>query len=339
MDIRKLEVIKFDGDDDTVVYKFPTEDINMFSQLVVNEAQEAVFYKEGKALDVFGPGTHTLKTGNIPLIEKYLNIPFGGKTPFPAEVFFVKKSIIKRKWGTQTPIPVEDPKYKIMIELRAHGAYNIRINDSKTFLVQLAGQRKNFAGNDIDEIFRPMIITRLSDFIAEVVLKNNIPIVQIAQFLDETASAGKTKVQSDFPKYGVEIIDFLVESINFDKNDPNFQRIQKVLSDKFEIDTLGAAYQQKRMLDIGEAAAKNEGSQSGGAMGAGMGIGMGVSMGQMMGGMMGQMGQPGAAGSPGAAANPNDPAAKLAKLKQMLDQGLINNDEFEAKKKEILAQM
>lgn len=341
--MKTLDVIKYDGDEDSLVWKFPQEDINYFTQLVVNENQEAIFFKEGRALDVFGPGTHTLKTGNIPILEKLVNLPFGGKTPFTAEIYYVKKSIIKRLWGSQTPIAVEDPKYKIMIELRTHGAYNMRINDSKTFLNQVVGTRKSYNSDDLDMLFRPMIITRISDFLAEVVGKNNISIVQINQYLDEASSAGKTKIQPDFGKYGIEIIDFLVESINFDKNDPNFQKIQKVLADKFEIDTLGAAYQQKRMLDIGEAAAKNEGNAATGTMmGAGMGAGMGLGMGQMMGGMMGQMGQQGnqqggQQGAGGGAAS--DPTAKLQKLKQMLDEKLISQEEFDAKKKDILSQM
>ncbi|MCE9500417.1 MAG: SPFH domain-containing protein [Leptospira sp.] len=329
-----IDIIKFEGEPGNIVWKFPSIDISYASQLVVNESQEAIFFKEGRALDVFGPGTHSLKTGNVPIIEKLVNLPFGGKTPFTAEVYFINKSLLTLKWGTKTPIQVEDPNYKIALELRSYGSYNIKINDSKTFVNTIVGTRGRFANADIDDLLKPMILTRLGDFLSEVVLKNKVSLVQISQYLDEASSAGKTKVQPDFSKYGIEIIDFLVESINFDKDNPNFQKIQKVITEKFEIDTLGNSYQQKRMLDIGEAAAKNEGGNSG-TIGAGLGLGMGVNMGQMMGQMMGGMNQ--GAGNNAPAAQPNDPMARIAKLKQMLDGGMITQEEFDTKKKEILS--
>ncbi|MCC6274774.1 MAG: SPFH domain-containing protein [Leptospiraceae bacterium] len=331
-----IDVIKFEGDRDLIVWKYPSIDISYATQLVVNESQEVVFFKEGRALDVFGPGTHTLKTGNVPILEKLVNLPFGGKTPFTAEVYYVNKAVVPMKWGTRAPIPLEDPKYKIMIELRAFGSYNMKIVDSKNFVTTIVGASHKYSNGEIDEFLKPFIEQRLGDFLSEVVLNNNTSIVEINKYRNEAGSAGKTTVQADFSKYGIEIVDFLVQSINFDKDDPNFQKIQKVLSEKFEIDTLGAAYQQKRMLDIGEAAAKNESGGAGNTMGAGLGLGVGMNMGNMMAGMMGQqMNQP--QGAPGQAPAANDPMTRIAKLKQLLDGGMISAEEFETKKKEILS--
>ncbi|TGK07430.1 SPFH domain-containing protein [Leptospira semungkisensis] len=325
-----IDVIKYEGQPGEVVWKFPRNDISTFGQLVVNESQEAVFFKEGKALDVFGAGTHTLKTGNVPILEKLVNLPFGGQTPFTAEVVYINKALIQLKWGTPAPVQVEDPKYMITLGLRANGSYNIKITDSKAFAVGVVGSRGVYTQDQVDSFLRPMIVTRLSDFLAEVVLKSGEPITKLNQYLEEASSAGKTKVQPDFSKYGIEVVDFFVQSINFDQNDPNFQKIQKVLTDKFEIETLGGMYQQKRMLDIGEAAAKNESGNAGQGMSAGLGLGMGMNMGNMMSGM--------AAGqnNAGAANNQNDASARLQKLKSMLDQGLISQEEFDAKKKDIL---
>lgn len=343
-----IDVIKYEGSADGIVWKYPSADLSYASQLVVNQSQEALFYKEGQALDLFGPGTHSLKTGNVPLLEKLVNLPFGGKTPFTAEVYYINKGVIKMTWGTKTPISVEDPQYHITLDIKAFGSYTMQIKDSRIFVTKAAASRPSFTNDDVDEILRPLVLNKLSDFMAEVVLKNNVSVTKIQQYLDETASAGKTKLQPDFEKYGVEIIDFMVESINFNKDDPNFQRIQQILTDKFEIEAMGNMYTTKRTLDIGQAAAQNEGAGSG-TMQAGLGLGVGVGLGNMMGGMFQgmQQGQQGAPqGQPGQqaapqqpAADPNDPMAKVAKLKQMLDGGLITQEEFDAKKKEILAAM
>ncbi|MFA4795959.1 SPFH domain-containing protein [Leptospira kirschneri] len=324
-----IDVIKYEGQPGEIVWKFPRNDISYFGQLVVNESQEAVFFKEGKALDVFGPGTHALKTGNIPILEKLVNLPFGGQTPFTAEVVYVNKSVINMTWGTPAPIQIEDPKYHITLGVRAFGNYNIKVIDSKSFVNAVVGTQHKFDHDGVDKLLKPMVVTRLSDFISEVVLKNGVPITQISQHLEEASSAGKTKTQPDFQKYGLEVVDFFIQSINFDQNDPNFQKIQKVLTDKFEIETMGNMYQQKRMLDIGEAAANNPGGSAGEGMSAGMGLGMGMNMAGMMANMMGQ--NQGGAKSAG-----EDTTARLAKLKSLLDGGLITQEEFDTKKKDIL---
>lgn len=167
-----IDVIKYEGQPGEIVWKFPRNDISHFGQLVVNESQEAVFFKEGKALDVFGPGTHTLKTGNIPILEKLVNLPFGGQTPFTAEIVYVNKSVINMTWGTPAPIQIEDPKYHITLGLRAFGNYNIKVIDSKSFVNTVVGTQHRFDHDGVDKLLKPMVVTRLSDFISEVVLKS-----------------------------------------------------------------------------------------------------------------------------------------------------------------------
>ncbi len=328
-----IDRIKFEGKPSDIVWKYPSDEISTAGQLIVGENQEAIFFKEGRALDSFGPGTHTLKTGNIPILEALVNLPFGGKTPFTAEVVYVNKSIYSMKWGTNVPIPIEDPKYKIVLNIRAFGDYKIRIKDAKSFVINVV-QSGNWSNEQIDEFLTPNIWRGMGDFLSEVMLDKNVSAVEINKFRDECSTAGKVKLAPEFEKYGIELSEFNLASVNFDQNDPNYQRIQKVMTDKFEMDMLGDKYQQKRMLDIGQATAQNEG-QGGGAMGAGMGMGMGMNMAQMMGNMMNQ--NPQQPSQP--AANPNDPVAKLAKLKTMLDQGFITQEEFDAKKKEVLASM
>ncbi|TGN20436.1 SPFH domain-containing protein [Leptospira idonii] len=325
-----IDRIKFEGNPNEIVWKYPSDEISTAGQLVVSENQEAIFFKEGRALDSFGPGTHTLKTGNIPLLEALVNLPFGGKTPFTAEIYYVNKAIFSMKWGTNTPIPLEDPKYKIVLNIRAFGDYKFRIKDARSFLINVVQGGNRTTNEAIDEFLKPNIVRGIGDFISEVILNNNTSVVEINKYRDESSTAGKVKLSPEFAKYGIELTEFNVASVNFDQTDENYQRIQKIITDKFEIDTLGDKYQQKKMFDIGQASAENQG-QGGAGMGAGLGMGMGMNMAQMMGNMMNpnqsQGGQPAA----------NDPAARIAKLKGLLDQGLITAEEFETKRKEILS--
>lgn len=327
-----IDRIKFEGSPNEIVWKYPSDAISTAGQLIVDENLEAIFFKEGKALDSFGPGTHTLTTGNIPILEALVNLPFGGKTPFTAEVYFVNKSIFAMKWGTNTPIPLEDPKYKIVLNIRAFGDYKFRVKDARPFLLNVVKGGNRTTNESIDEFLKPNIVRSIGDFISEVILNNNTSVVEINKYRDESSTAGKVKLSPEFEKYGLELTEFNVASVNFDQADPNYQRIQKIITDKFEIDMLGDKYQQKKMFDIGQASAENEG-QGGGAMGAGMGMGMGMNMAQMMGNMMNQGSQNQGQAAPAG----NDPASRIAKLKGLLDQGFITAEEFETKKKEILS--
>jgi len=327
-----IDRIKFEGSPNEIVWKYPSDAISTAGQLIVDENLEAIFFKEGKALDSFGPGTYTLKTGNIPLLEALINIPFGGKTPFSAEVYYVNKSIFAMKWGTNTPIPLEDPKYKIVLNIRAFGDYKFRVKDARSFLLNVVKGGNRTTNESIDEFLKPNIVRSIGDVISEVILHNNTSVVEINKYRDESSVAGRVKLSPEFEKYGLDLTEFNVSSVNFDQADPNYQRIQKIITDKFEIDMLGDKYQQKKMFDIGQASAENQG-QGGGAMGAGMGMGMGMNMGQMMGNMMNQN----ASGQGQTSQGANEPAARIAKLKGLLDQGLITAEEFETKKKDILS--
>ena len=123
-----------------LVFKFPSEELVLGSQLIVNKSQEGVFFKGGNALDVFGPGRHTLSTANLPLLKKLVNLPFGGKTPFTAEVYFVNKvAKLDMKWGTSDPFQVTEPRYNIIVRVRSFGRLGIKISDSRNFVTQIVG--------------------------------------------------------------------------------------------------------------------------------------------------------------------------------------------------------
>jgi membrane protease subunit (stomatin/prohibitin family) len=135
-----VEVIKYNGSPDVFAWKYPNEKLGTWTQLIVNESQEAVLYKGGQSLDLFTAGRHTLTTANIPLLNKIINLPFGGNSPFAAEVWYINKvHSLEIKWGTASAIQIQDPKYKVFVPVRAHGQFGIQISDSKSFLQKTVG--------------------------------------------------------------------------------------------------------------------------------------------------------------------------------------------------------
>lgn len=310
-----LDVVQWDNKPGEVIFKFDEGAIALGSQLIVKEGQEAIFFKNGQALDSYGPGRHTLSTGNVPILEKLINLPFGGKTPFPAEVYFINKTEIPNlKWGTKQPMQLLDPIYNLPVPIRAFGAYSIRILDIKPFLIMATGTWRAFTTEAIGSALRDQaILPKIQDLISEFMIKQNITILKLSAYYDEIGSAGKAKLLEDFTSFGIELVRFAIESINIPDDDENVKRLKKALADKAEMNIMGDDYKVKRTFDTMEKAASNEG-MAGGMMGAGMGVGMGQQMGQMMGAVMGNA-QPGSGQAGGQAACPKCNAANAAGAK------------------------
>ena len=340
-----IDRIKYDApSDDAVVWKFPGEDIRLGAQLIVNESQEAIFFKGGKALDTFGPGTHTLSSDNIPLLRKLINLPFGGKTPFTAEVYYVNKTVKRDlRWGTAGPIQVIDPLYNYPVSVRAFGRWGMRVNDTRSFIAQLVGTQtssalKGYIGSErIEEYFIGEIGQRLSDALAKFFVEKNISIFQVSAKINELSSFIGSDITPEFQRFGIEIVNFNVERISIPEEEQ--KKFQEILGKRMEIDQIsqaqvGQAYATMRTFDTLEKAAENEGGGAGQLMGAGLGLGAGlgagVPVGQQIGSAMNvQPDQP----------QSDDPMAKLNKLKQMLDNGLITQEDFDKKKQQILDSM
>jgi membrane protease subunit (stomatin/prohibitin family) len=296
-----IDRVKYDGPADVLVWKFPSDNLSWGTQVIVNQAQEAIFFKGGEALDVLGPGTHTLRTANIPLLRKLIQAPFGGDTPFTAEVYYVNKAVnMDVKWGTNNPIPIQDPKFNVFIPVRAFGQFAIQIADSKSFVTQLSATNPQFTADQLSNYFRGVLLTKAKDYIAETMIKEKVNLLEISAHLEAMSSAIQEKLGGDFAKYGVKLVNFYLNSIDVPEDDDTVIRLKKALADKAELDILGDKYQQKRTLDVMEKAAGNSGGGAGAGMGAGLGLGAGLGMGQMMAGAMGGMNQ-GGAGAAGAA--------------------------------------
>lgn len=335
-----VNIIKHDVvNDDLLVWKFPNEELKLGSQLIVNQSQEAIFVKGGKALDIFEAGTHTLTTGNLPFLNKLINLPFGGKTPFAAEIWFVNKTVKRDlKWGTQGALQIIDPVYQFPISVRSFGRWGFRISNSQSFINQIVGTLKTTDTERIEEFFIGEIIQRLSDALSKYFTQENVSIFQMSSRLNDLSIFTQNAIAPEFDRFGIEIVNFNVERISIPEEEQ--KKFQEILGKRMEIEQIskanvGQAYTTMRSFDTLEKAAENEGGSAGQLLGAGLGLGVGlgtgVPLGQQIGGAMNIQ--------PNTQNKSDDPMIKLQKLKQMFDSDLITQDEYENKKKEILSNL
>lgn len=286
------EVIKYNGTPDVFAWKFPNSELSTFSQLIVNESQEAILVKGGQVCDVFQAGRHTLDTANIPILRKLVNLPFGGRSPFSAEVWFVNKVFsLDVKWGTSSPIQLQDPKYKVFVPVRAFGQFGIQIEDSKKFLLKLVGTLPSFDKNTVLKYFRGVYLTKTKDIISSYLVHQNISVLEINAYLDEISNYLQEKISPTFEDYGIRLASFYVNDINVPEDDSAVIQLKKALAKRAEMDIIGYSYQQERSFDTLEGAATNPNSMQGGFMGAGIGLGMGAGIGGAIGQQFGGMTQ------------------------------------------------
>jgi membrane protease subunit (stomatin/prohibitin family) len=337
-----MDVIQYqDPTGDTMVSRWPangTAAIRLGSQLIVEESQQAVFFRDGKALDTFGPGRHTLATQNVPILASIFGIPFGGTSPFQAAVFFVStKTFLDLKWGTKEPVIFRDQELS-MVRLRAFGKFAVRISNAQVFVNSVVGSRGLYTTQGVEDYFRDAIVARLTDVLGE----NLTSIFDLPKLYDELAMALKARVADDFTKYGIDLVDLYMGAIT-----PP-EEVQKIIDERSGMGAIGDmnAYMKfKTARAIGDAAS-NPGGGAGDTLGAGVGIGMGAGLGAMLPGMMREAMQSGAAQAPpaalaaAAAAPAGSPVGeKLRQLKGLLDEGLISQEEFNAKRQKLLDDM
>jgi membrane protease subunit (stomatin/prohibitin family) len=280
-----IDVVKYQAEENEYVWKFPSSDLRIGTQVVVNPAQHAFFIKGGLILDEFTSGTHTVKTENIPLLNKIINLPFGGNSPFQAEVWYVNLlSKLDNKWGTSNPILLEDPKYGILIPLRAFGQYGFKIANPRIFLETLAGNVPSFSGDKIQEFFKGKIISNITSLISKKLVHENISILELNAYLDELTLFCQENISDEFKKFGIEIVNFYFMSVNVPLDDPSVVKLKeaKDLAAKVKI-TGKELYQMDRSFDVLDNAASNEGGVAGNLMGAGLGLGLGLGVGNQIG--------------------------------------------------------
>lgn len=287
-----IPVVKYDGKADVFAWKYPDEELGTWTQLIVNETQEAVLYKGGKALDLFQSGRHTLTTANIPLLREIMKLPFGGESPFKAEVWYVNKiHSLDIKWGTSSPIQLQDPKYNLFISVRAFGQFGIQIIDSRSFLTKLVGTLSSFDDENVTNYFKGLYLSKVKDTISSYLIKKSISIVEINAYLSEISTCLQDVMVPILEEYGIKLENFYVNSISVPEDDPNVKQLKEALAKKAAMDIVGYSYIQERSFDTLEGAATNPSSTQSSLIGAGIGMGMGVGVGGAFGNQMGSIAQ------------------------------------------------
>jgi membrane protease subunit (stomatin/prohibitin family) len=317
---------------DEIVHRVPeygSGEFRLGSQLVVRESQRAVFVRDGKALDVFGPGRHTISTNNIPLLTALIGLPFGGDSPFTAEVYFVSmRELTDLKWGTPQPLVYRDPDFG-MVRLRAFGTYSMRVADPQLFVAQIVGVRGAYTTSAIEEFLRSIIVNEINDLLGEA----KTPLLDLPGLTRELADTARNALTDDFQRLGLQLTSFQIAAIT----PPD--EVQKRIDERSGMAAIGdmRTYTQFQAAQALRDAAQNPGA-SGDLTGAGVGLGAGATLGGAMGQALRDAMNPPAQPASAASGQPSA-VEELTKLKGLLDSGAISQEEFERLKREIMARI
>lgn len=364
-------IIKYEGDNSTFIWKHPLEDFNALTQLIVHESQEAVFFMNGQALDLFGPGRYTLETENIPQIGRLLNRTTGDQTPFHCEVYFINKTEqMAIKWGTDSKVQFMEPTYNFPISIGASGEMAVKAADSRKLLVKLVGTEKFFTQATMTQYFRAILNTKVKTYLAQIIKEQKINIFEIDEHLAEMSDTLKKMLAPDYADYGLSLERFYVTTIVKPDGDTAYEKFKSLHFRQYadiaeaklqqqvgviEAETAaqktviasqaiakkreqeGYTYQQEQGFEVAKRVAENEAVGQFTNMGVGLGTMAGV--GGAVGGMVGSAVNGAIGSTQSAAPAADDPIAVLGKLKQLLDAGLIEQSDYDAKKAEVLGRM
>ncbi|MBQ9773474.1 MAG: SPFH domain-containing protein [Clostridia bacterium] len=231
------EIINYEGDNSTFVWKHPCEDFNSLTQLIVHESQEAVFFMNGQALDLFGPGRYTLETQNLPALGKMLKNSTGGVTPFHCEVYYINKTVqMGLKWGTPELVHFIEPTLGVPIGIGASGEMNLMVSDSRKLLVKLVGTMNGIAWGDngtgftksLQSSFRPLIATAVKTHLASSIKAQNINLLEIDENLEALSAVLRARILPGLEEYGLTVPQFYITNVNLPEGDPNFKRLREL---------------------------------------------------------------------------------------------------------------
>lgn len=276
-----VSVIKYEGGNDTFVWKHPIEDYNLGSQLIVHESQEAVFFRDGKALDLFGAGRYTISTQNVPLLENLYKLPTNSTEVFHSEVYFINLTTqMGIKWGTDSKVRLFDPASGIPIEIGACGNFSLRVCDSRKLLLRLIGTVSEFKQNEVigDSYstssvvgkFKALVMNRVKSNLSRIIRENGINILEIDEYIDIISEKLRTSINEVLIEYGLTMPEFFVTSVITPDDDPNYRRLKQQFADK----TLrvreenirkeeAEASQRRKLVEVqGEAQLKMVGAQA-----------------------------------------------------------------------------
>ena len=335
-----IDVIQWTEEGDgTLAWRFPMAgmEIQNGGQLVVRESQMAVFVNEGKIADVFGPGTYKLTTQTLPVLTYLKNWDKLFESPFKSDVyFFSTRQQIDQKWGTPQPITIRDKDFGA-VRIRAFGNYAFRVTDPKLFHTEISGTREEYTVSELEGQLRGLVLQNISNAIAS----SGIPFLDLATNLMEFAKALRTQLDPEMAKLGLKLESMTVQSVSLP------EELQKILDQKIGMGMVGNDMGKFMQYQTAQAIPKfAEGGGGSGIAGDAMGLGAGVALGQVL----AQNLQAGLQGNPQAAAQaaaaqaaatlkPDDILATLEKLGDLKAKGILSEDEFAAKKAELLKKL
>ena len=396
------DVIKYEGDNSTFIWKHPLEDFNSLTQLIVHESQEAVFFMNGQALDLFGPGRYTLETQNIPLLGRILRRTTGDVSPFHCEVYFINKTEqMSIKWGTDSKVQYIDPQYGFPLAIGASGEMSLRAEESRKLLIKLVGTERSLNQQKLVSFFRAFLMTRVKTYIAQVIKKESISIFEIDERLSSFSENLYKLLIPDFADYGISLERFFVTNIVKPDGDRQYEKFKELHfrqyadiaeakirqqtdiihaqteAQKIVIDSQaqakkreqeGYTYAQERGFDVAEKVAQNEAVGQFTNMGVGLGTmaGVGGAVGGLVGGAVGNAmsavnqsatvasgdsvtqnavasetlkSDEGVSSTTNSVDSLSDFKMRIAKLNMAREAGLLNEEQYEQKKQELLSEI
>lgn len=367
------DVIKNTGSGELLIWRQPEEDFNTNSTLIVMPGEEAIFIKGGNIEEVFGNGTYKLSTENYPFISRLRNAFTGGISTFNCVVYFVRKADSQEiRWGTETPIQVRDKIWGIRTDARVRGAYKVRIENPAKFLEKLIGNNIPIQFQEgLNKYFESEFQGKIKSAISKFLNSLEQELIGIDAYMDELSEKIEPFIDEVVEDYGLKCVKFSLAGLDIDNSKydeidqsqiASISKVKLAQGDKGVMDVLGEDWGRQQAANILSDLARNPGAGGVGAMGAGMG--MGVAAGSVFGNMANQMFSPmnqqtqqqpmqpnqptpsgrfapkgAAASQSGTSGAAEDPMETLGKLKKMLDAGLIEQAEYDAKKAEVLGRM
>ena len=272
-----LELIEWlDATGTEIAHRVPEEssgETKFGAQLVVRDSQAAVFFQNGRGLDVFGPGRHTLSTSNLPILTKVLSLPWGFQSPFRCEIYFVNQKIFTQmRWGTKDPVAFKDRELGL-IRLRAFGTFTMRVTQPLLFINSIVGTQASFETDAIEDYLREVIVSRLNDYLGDKLDS----LLELPKRYDEMAGEVRERLVGDFRKYGIELVDLFVNRIT-----PP-EEVQRMIDERAGMAAVGNL---DEFFKFRAAKAIADAASAGGGAGAGMGLGAGAGLGMLLPGML-----------------------------------------------------
>lgn len=327
-----IDVIEWvDYHRDVLMWKFPDQDkeVKMGAQLTVRESQSAILINEGKMADVFEPGRHELTTRNMPILTTIKSWKYGFESPFKVDVYFFNtRQFVDNKWGTPTPVTIPDSKFG-QVEFRAFGSYNFRVNDFETFFKEIGGTNPIITLEDVHGMLRGKLVDRFTEIVAEMA-ENNFSFVQMQANKSEFVQALIPRISEYFASFGMELTDFSIQSITLP------DELTEYLRKNTQMNMVG---DMQRFMQFQAANAMQKSAENPNGGGGGMEMGAGLAMGQMMMNQMNQMNQQNNQQGGNKEMSKDDIMKLLKDLGELKASGILTEDEFNAKKTELLAKL